>query len=53
MVDEDGRASWRSGQGSGLTGLAERATALAGTVTHQRTPDGRFRLLLQVPQEVR
>jgi two-component system sensor histidine kinase DesK len=37
------------GEGSGLAGLAERATALAGTVTHQRTPDGRFRLLLQVP----
>jgi two-component system, NarL family, sensor histidine kinase DesK len=41
-----------AGAGSGLAGLAQRATALAGTVTHQRSADGRFRLLLQVPEEV-
>jgi two-component system, NarL family, sensor histidine kinase DesK len=52
QLDNDG-APTPTGQGSGLAGLAERATALAGTVTHQRTADGRFRLLLQVPQEVR
>ena len=35
--------------GTGLTGLAERAQALSASVSSERTPDGRFRLLVVVP----
>jgi two-component system, NarL family, sensor histidine kinase DesK len=38
------------GEGSGLEGLAERAGALSGSVAAGVTPDGRFRLLVQVPE---
>jgi two-component system sensor histidine kinase DesK len=40
-----------AGEGSGLAGLAERARALSGTVAADRTRDGWFRLLVQVPWE--
>jgi two-component system, NarL family, sensor histidine kinase DesK len=38
--------------GTGLAGLAERARAVAGTASAERTPDGRFRLLVEIPREV-
>jgi two-component system sensor histidine kinase DesK len=41
-----------SGEGSGLAGLAERAEALSGSVTAHGTGDGRFRLRVEVPEEV-
>ena len=41
-----------SGEGSGLAGLTERATALAGSVSAGPIGDGRFRLLVEVPEEV-
>jgi two-component system sensor histidine kinase DesK len=40
-----------AGEGNGLAGLAERARALAGRVSAERTRDGRFRLLVEVPEE--
>jgi two-component system, NarL family, sensor histidine kinase DesK len=40
-----------AGEGSGLAGLSRRAGALAGTVTSGPTGDGRFRLLLEIPEE--
>jgi two-component system sensor histidine kinase DesK len=40
------------GEGSGLAGLAERAGALTGSAAAGRTGDGRFRLLVEVPEEV-
>jgi two-component system sensor histidine kinase DesK len=41
-----------SGGGNGLAGLAERARGRSGSATGQRTRDGRFRLLVEVPEEV-
>ncbi len=41
-----------SGEGSGLAGLAERAGAVSGSVTAHGTGDGRFRLRVEVPEEV-
>lgn len=41
-----------SGEGTGLAGLTERATALSGSVSAGPVGDGRFRLLLEVPEEV-
>jgi two-component system, NarL family, sensor histidine kinase DesK len=38
--------------GSGLAGLGERARALSGSVAAERTGDGRFRLLVEVPEVV-
>jgi two-component system sensor histidine kinase DesK len=40
-----------AGQGSGLAGLTQRATALAGSVSAGPVGDGRFRLLVEVPEE--
>ncbi|KAB2340584.1 sensor histidine kinase [Actinomadura rudentiformis] len=40
-----------SGPGSGLTGLRERARAVAGTVSASVTPGGGFRLCVEVPEE--
>jgi two-component system sensor histidine kinase DesK len=40
-----------AGEGSGLAGLTERATALSGSVSAGPLGDGRFRLLLEVPEE--
>ncbi len=39
-----------AGAGSGLAGLAERAKSLAGSVRAQLSDEGRFRLLVEVPQ---
>ena len=41
-----------TGQGSGLAGLRERARALAGSVTAGSTGDGRWRLLVEIPEGV-
>ena len=41
----------RSGQGNGLAGLGERARALSGSVTAVRTPDGLFRLHVELPED--
>jgi two-component system sensor histidine kinase DesK len=50
-IENDG--AWAPvGEGSGLDGLAERARALSGTVAADRTPDGRFKLLVELPEEV-
>lgn len=38
-------------EGSGLAGLAERVRALSGTASAEHTPDGHFRLRVEVPQE--
>jgi two-component system sensor histidine kinase DesK len=40
-----------AGDGSGLAGPAERARALSGTLATDHSPDGRFKLLVQVPGE--
>src|SRR6266540_545364 len=39
-----------AGAGSGLAGLAERARSLAGSVRAQPSDEGRFRLLVEIPQ---
>ena len=39
-------------EGTGLAGLAERARALSGSASAHHTPDGRFRLSVEVPGEV-
>ena len=39
-------------EGTGLAGLAERARALSGSASAQHIPDGRFRLAVEVPEEV-
>jgi signal transduction histidine kinase len=50
-IGNDGvRTPAGAGSGSGLAGLAERARALGGSVAAKRTRDGRFRLLVQVPE---
>ena len=41
----------KTGEGRGLAGLAERTTALGGTVSTHRTKDGQFRLRIEIPQE--
>jgi two-component system, NarL family, sensor histidine kinase DesK len=38
--------------GGGLTGLAERARAVSGSVTAHGTGDGQFRFRVEVPEEV-
>jgi two-component system, NarL family, sensor histidine kinase DesK len=38
--------------GGGLTGLAERARAVSGSVTAHGTGDGQFRFRIEVPEEV-
>ena len=40
-----------AGQGSGLAGLTDRSQMVSGSVSAGRTPEGRFRLLVEVPQE--
>jgi two-component system, NarL family, sensor histidine kinase DesK len=39
------------GHGSGLAGLHERALDLSGSATAERTPDGRFRLHVELPED--
>jgi two-component system sensor histidine kinase DesK len=47
-VSNDG-ARTNTTTGTGLTGLAERASSLAGSLATDRTSGGHFRLLLQIP----
>jgi two-component system sensor histidine kinase DesK len=49
MVND--RAHPPTGRGSGLAGLAARARALSGWASGERTHGGRFRLLVEVPEE--
>jgi two-component system sensor histidine kinase DesK len=50
-IDNDG-ARPPAGTGRGLAGLAERARALSGSVSTEHTRDGRFRLVVEIPEEV-
>jgi two-component system sensor histidine kinase DesK len=50
IVNDGARPS--AGEGSGLAGLTERATALSGSVSGGPVGDGSFRLLVEVPEEV-
>ncbi len=50
IVNDGVRPPAGAGSGSGLTGLAERARALGGSVHAQPSDDGRFRLLVKVPE---
>jgi two-component system, NarL family, sensor histidine kinase DesK len=50
IVNDGARPS--AGEGSGLAGLTERATALSGSVSARPLGDGSFKLLLEVPEEV-
>jgi two-component system, NarL family, sensor histidine kinase DesK len=50
VVNDGARAE--SGEGSGLAGLAERARAVSGSVSAGHT-DGGFRLVVEIPEEVR
>jgi two-component system sensor histidine kinase DesK len=40
------------GEGNGLAGLAERTRAVAGSMSAGHTSDGRFRMVLEIPEEV-
>ncbi len=48
-VDDDGSMARAAGRGAGLTGLAERAERLQGTLEAGARPEGGFRLRLTVP----
>ena len=48
-MENDGAAS-PGLQGNGLVGLAARAGALSGIAVGRATGDGRFRLLVEVPE---
>jgi two-component system sensor histidine kinase DesK len=50
-IENDG-ASLPAGQGSGLAGLAGRAQMVSGSVSAGPTQQGRFRLLVEVPQDI-
>jgi two-component system sensor histidine kinase DesK len=50
-IENDGAPS-PGGDGNGLAGLAARAAALSGTAVGRATGDGRFRLLVEVPESV-
>jgi two-component system, NarL family, sensor histidine kinase DesK len=50
-IENDGVPA-SAGQGSGLAGLTERATALSGSVSGGPVGDRSFKLLLEVPEEV-
>jgi two-component system sensor histidine kinase DesK len=41
-----------TGEGSGLAGLTERARTVSGLVSANCTDDGRFKILVTIPQEV-
>ncbi|KAA2267098.1 hypothetical protein F0L68_00770 [Solihabitans fulvus] len=51
IVNDGVRDAAATGDGTGLRGLAARAAALSGTATAQRTPDGGFRLAVEIPEE--
>jgi len=38
------------GSGSGLAGLAARAAILSGTASGRRSPDGRYQLVIEIPE---
>jgi two-component system sensor histidine kinase DesK len=48
MVNDGVRAP--VGEGRGVAGLRERAGELDGAVVAQHTPDGRFRLVVEIPE---
>jgi two-component system, NarL family, sensor histidine kinase DesK len=50
IVNDGARAP--AGDGSGLHGLADRARSLSGSVSAGNAPGDRFRLLVEVPEEV-
>lgn len=50
IVNDEARPP--AGEGNGLAGLAERARALSGSALAERTRDGGFRLLVEIPEEV-
>jgi two-component system, NarL family, sensor histidine kinase DesK len=52
IVNDGAGPSSASGSGTGISGLNERARALAGCVTAGHLRDGRFRLLVQVPEAI-
>jgi two-component system sensor histidine kinase DesK len=51
IVNDGVPAAAGQGSGSGLAGLTQRARALAGSVSARPVGDGRFRLLVEVPEE--
>ena len=51
IVNDGVPAAAGQGSGSGLAGVTQRATALAGSVSAGPVGDGRFRLLVEVPEE--
>ena len=50
-IGDDGRGHTPKGPGTGhgLIGMRERATAIGGTLTAGRTPDGGFRVVAELP----
>jgi two-component system, NarL family, sensor histidine kinase DesK len=51
-IANDGvRSPAGTGTGTGLAGVAARARALAGTMTARATPDRRFALVVEIPEE--
>jgi signal transduction histidine kinase len=48
MVNDGVRAP--VGEGRGVAGLRERAGELDGAVAAEHTPDGRFRLVVEIPE---
>jgi two-component system sensor histidine kinase DesK len=48
-IENDGAAP-PGAEGSGLTGIAARAAALSGTAVCRATDDGRFQLMVDVPE---
>jgi two-component system sensor histidine kinase DesK len=53
IVNDGAGPSATSAGGSGISGLRERANALAGSVTAGQLRDGRFRLRVEVPEVIR
>ncbi|MPZ28984.1 MAG: hypothetical protein GEV12_21950 [Micromonosporaceae bacterium] len=51
IINDGVRAEAGTGAGTGLAGLAARAEVLAGTVSARATPDHRFVLVIDVPEE--
>ncbi|GAA5106132.1 sensor histidine kinase [Nocardia iowensis] len=43
----------KTGAGNGLSGLAERAAALSGTLSARQSRDGKFRLRIEIPEVTR
>jgi two-component system sensor histidine kinase DesK len=49
-IENDGASAAGGDGGHGLNGLAARAAALSGTATSESSPNGHFRLIVEVPQ---